>query len=92
MDKTRLGIASAMMNLARVGGNMIGTGMVLLLVAIFIGRVRIESSQFPALMSVISIALGVSLLLTISGSYFSYSRGNIHPEGRGQETTAKKDG
>jgi EmrB/QacA subfamily drug resistance transporter len=84
MDKTRLGIASAMLNLARVGGNMIGTGMVLLLVALFIGRVKIEPNQYPALMTVVSVALGVSLFLTISGSYFSYSRGNIRKQGEDQ--------
>lgn len=77
LDKSKLGIGSALMNLARVGGNMIGTGMVLLLVSIFIGRVRIEPAQYPALLSVISIAVGVSFILTLFGSYFSYSRGNI---------------
>lgn len=77
LDKSRYGIGSALLNFARVSGNMIGTAMVLLLVSLFIGQVEIQPDQYPALLHVVSIALGMSCLLAIIGSYFSYSRGNI---------------
>ncbi|MEX2353199.1 MAG: MFS transporter, partial [Gammaproteobacteria bacterium] len=75
--KDRLGIASALLNLARVSGNMVGTAMVLMLVSVFIGQVRIEPDQYPALLVVIHLALGTSCLLSLTGSWLSFSRGNI---------------
>jgi len=77
VDKARLGIASALLNLSRVSGNMIGTAMVLMLVSLLIGQVKIEPTQYPALLVVVHLALGASCLLSLTASYFSYSRGNI---------------
>ncbi len=74
LDKTRYGIGTALLNFARVSGNMLGTAMVLLLVSLFIGKVEITPSQYPALSKVVSIALGVSFFMTLSGAYFSHSR------------------
>jgi EmrB/QacA subfamily drug resistance transporter len=76
LDKTRYGIGTALLNFSRVSGNMMGTAMVLLLVSLFIGRVEITPQQYPALFNVVSIALGVSFFMTLSGAYFSHSRGN----------------
>jgi EmrB/QacA subfamily drug resistance transporter len=80
VEKSRLAIASALLNLARVSGNMIGTGIVLMLVSIFIGQVKIEPIQYPALLIVIHLALGTSCLLSLTASYFSYSRGNVRDQ------------
>jgi EmrB/QacA subfamily drug resistance transporter len=77
LDKSRFGIGSALLNFARVSGNMIGTAMVLLLVSIFIGKVEIRPDQYPGLLRVVGIALAMSFMLVITGSYFSHSRGNI---------------
>ena len=77
MDKERLGIGSALLNLARVSGNMIGTATVLLLVALYIGHVKIEPPLYPALLTLIHVALGLSFVLTLCGAWFSFSRGTI---------------
>jgi len=77
IDKNRLGIGSALLNLARVSGNIIGTATILMLVSIFIGQVKIEVEQLPSLSVIVHIALGISCLLSLCASYFSYSRGNI---------------
>jgi EmrB/QacA subfamily drug resistance transporter len=77
LDKSRYGIGSALLNFARVSGNIIGTAMVLLLVSLFIGKVEIEPEQYPALLKVVSIALAMSCMLAIGGSYFSHARGNV---------------
>jgi EmrB/QacA subfamily drug resistance transporter len=77
LDKSRYGIGSALLNFARVSGNMIGTAMVLLLVSIFIGKVEIRPDQYAALLQVVKIAVGMSFLLALIGSYFSHARGNI---------------
>jgi MFS family permease len=73
----RLGIASALLNLSRTIGNMIGTAMMLLLVSAIIGDAKIEPSQYDSLLQVIHFALALSCLYTIFGAYFSYTRGNI---------------
>lgn len=75
----RLGIGSALLNLARVTGNMIGTATVLLLVTLFIGHVRIEPALYPALLMVIRLALGLSCVLSVCAAWFSYSRGHKMP-------------
>jgi len=77
MDTERLGIGSALLNLARVSGNMIGTATVLLLVTLFIGHVQIEPPLYPALLTLIHVALGLSCVLTLCGAWFSYSRGLV---------------
>jgi len=77
IDKSRLSIGSALLNLARVSGNMLGTAIVLVLVSIFIGDEKIEPARYGALLTVIHWALALSCLNTIFGAYFSYTRGNI---------------
>ncbi len=77
LDKTRYGIGTALLNFSRVSGNMLGTAMVLLLVSLFIGKVEITPTQYPALFRVVSIALAVSFFMTLSGAYFSHSRGKV---------------
>lgn len=77
VEKDKLSIASALLNLSRTMGNMVGTAMMLLLVAVIIGDAKIEPSQYNSLLQVIRLALGLSCLYTICGAYFSYTRGNI---------------
>lgn len=77
IDSSRLSIGSALLNLARVTGNMIGTAVVLVLVSIFIGDQQIEPARYASLLTVIHWALSISCMYTIIGAYFSFTRGNI---------------
>jgi len=77
VQKDRLGIATALLNLTRIIGNMFGTAFTLFLVAVFIGQAKIQPDQFPALLTVVRIALAASLLLSALGAYFSFIRGDI---------------
>ncbi|MEO0368116.1 MAG: MFS transporter [Pseudomonadota bacterium] len=70
----RLGVASALLSMSRVVGNMLGTSVIMLLMSIYIGPEQIEPAQYGALVNVVQIALGVCLLFTIIGCYFSLSR------------------
>ena len=81
MRKDRLGIGSALLNLARVMGNMIGTALVLSLVSLFIGHAQIRPEQYPALLSVIRLALTSSCILSLVAAWLSYARGNIRRDG-----------
>jgi EmrB/QacA subfamily drug resistance transporter len=77
VDRTRLSMGSALLNLSRVLGNVLGTAMVLVVMAIVIGNSQISPDQYPALMTVIRWALAWSFLCTLAGAWFSYARGNV---------------
>jgi len=77
IDKSRLSIGSALLNLARVSGNIIGTAIVLVLVSFFIGDNKIEPARYGDLLTVIHWALALSCINSLIGAYFSYARGDI---------------
>ena len=77
VDKERLGIATALLNLSRVIGNMTGIAMVMILVSLIIGHAELKPEQFPALLVTIRWALALSCIYTVAGAWFSYTRGNI---------------
>lgn len=77
IDKSRLSIGSALLNMARIMGNMVGTALVLVLVSVFIGDKAITPAQYDALLTVIHWALSISCLNALIGAYFSFTRGNI---------------
>ena len=77
VSEDKIGIASALLSMSRVLGNVVGTALVVMLVAIYIGEAQIEPNQYPELLIVIKIALASSLGFTLVGAYCSYSRGNV---------------
>ena len=77
INRERLSIGSALINLSRVTGNMLGTAVVLVLVSIIIGNQQIEPSRYGALLQVIHWVLALSCTYTLVGSWFSFRRGNI---------------
>ena len=77
VDRERLGIATALLNLSRVIGNMTGIAMVMILVSLIIGHAELKPEQYPALLITIRWALALSCIYTIAGAWFSYTRGNI---------------
>ena len=79
INKSALSIGSALLNMARIMGNMFGTALVLVLVSVFIGDKAITPAQYDALLTVIHWALSFSCLNALVGAYFSFTRGNIRP-------------
>ena len=77
IDRERLGIATALLNLSRVVGNMTGIAMVMILVSLIIGHAELKPQQYPALLTTIRWALALSCMYALSGAYFSFTRGNI---------------
>ncbi len=75
----RLGIASSLVSLSRVLGNMLGTAVLLLLMALYIGAEQIGVEQYPALLSVIKVSLVCSLLFSVIGAACSLARGKSEP-------------
>ena len=71
VSEERLGIASALMNMSRLMGQMLGTGVATLLLSLFIGNAHILPEQYPALLTVMRWATGVSLLLALVAAWYS---------------------
>ena len=72
-----LGIASAILNLSRTLGNMIGMGVVMMIIAIMLGDALIEPSNYDQLLSAIRTAITLSFFYSLIAAYYSYSRGNV---------------
>ena len=74
IPESRMAIGSALVNLARLAGNMLGTLLVALLMAVYIGGNKILPEQYPALLQVMHWAMGISALLALAGGWFSWRR------------------
>lgn len=70
----RMGIASALLNVSRLLGQMLGTTVVTLLMSVHIGSVKITPEQYPALFEVLTWAVVLALLSALMATYFSMER------------------
>ena len=75
VDARDLGVATATMNLARVMGNLIGMGVVNLLMNLNLGDKQIIPIYYGLLESTISTAIIISLAYVLVGSFLSAMRG-----------------
>jgi MFS family permease len=71
VSEQRLGIASALLSMGRLMGQMLGTAMVTLLMAWFIGQQEITPQLYDALFSALLACALISLLLLTLASWFS---------------------
>lgn len=75
VPEEHLAMGSALLNLARLMGNMLGAVMIALLMAGYIGQTQIGPEQHPALLNLVHWAMGVSALFALMGAWFSFARG-----------------
>ena len=75
VDARDLGVATATMNLARVMGNLIGMGVVNLLMNLNLGDKQIIPIYYGLLESTISTAIIISLAYALVGGFLSAMRG-----------------
>jgi len=71
-NKSSLSMASALLTMARLMGQMLGTAIVTLLMSSFIGNSKISPEKYDALLLVLLSMGSVSLLLSLSGFYFCF--------------------
>ena len=76
VDARDLGVATATMNLARVMGNLIGMGVVNLLMNLNLGDKQIIPIHYGLLESTISTAIIISLAYVLVGGFLSAMRGS----------------
>ncbi|MFC1664067.1 MFS transporter [Pseudomonadota bacterium] len=72
----RLGIGSALLNMSRLMGQMVGTAVVAGLMSIYIGSNTITPDNYDALSQVFDMAVVLSLFFSLAAAYFSFV--NVH--------------
>ena len=80
--EAKLGIVSALLNLARMLGQMMGMAIITLLVSLFIGNAKIGPQQYEALFQVLRLTLGLSMLFTLFAAFLSASNKFPNPDHR----------
>lgn len=74
VSEERLGMASAVLSLGRVMGNITGTAVVVLLMAVLLKGQQIEPQNYPQLLAMVRYVMGISLLFALFGAYCSLKR------------------
>jgi EmrB/QacA subfamily drug resistance transporter len=77
VDKKYYGIASGSVGTMRLLGQMLSMGIATLVIALYIGRVRITPDLYPLLISSIKVAFIISACLCVIGTFFSLYRGDL---------------
>jgi MFS family permease len=77
IDPSKLGIAAALLNLGRTGGNMFSTAIVVVLFNNYIGMQAINAEHYPQLFTIIKICVSLCAGYALIGAYFSLTRGRI---------------
>jgi MFS family permease len=72
------GIAAGMGATMRMVGQMFSMGIVMLLLALLVGRLQITSSQHAGLLPAMKVAFAVFAALCLGGVFASLARGKLH--------------
>ena len=80
VDPSRLGIASGLLNLARTGGNMFSTAIMVVIFNYYFADQIIQPEHYSELLTVVRITLLLGVLYALLGGYFSLTRGRNRPE------------
>ena len=77
VSKERLGMASALLTMARLMGQMLGTAIVTLLMSLMIGATKITPDQYDSLLSVFLWTTVISLFFSVTGIYYCFANRNV---------------
>ncbi len=77
LRRAGLSMASATVNLSRTLGNMIGMGIVMMIIAIMMNDEPITPANYDSLLSSIRLALSLSFGYALVAAWFCYARGNM---------------
>jgi hypothetical protein len=80
VGKRSYGIASATMATMRQIGMMFSMGIVMVLFAVYIGRVEITPDYYLAFVTSIKVAFGIFTVLCFGGIFASLARGSARFE------------
>jgi len=71
------GVASSMLSTMRLLGQMFSMGIVMLLFAMYIGRVEMIPAHYPLLVKSVRVAFLVFGFMCVAAIYASFARGNV---------------
>ena len=77
VERKYYGVASGALGTMRLTGQMLSMGIVLLIFAVFIGRVEITPEHFPAFIKCVKIAFSIFSVLCLLGVFASLARGKL---------------
>ena len=77
VSEARQGIASALVNMARLLGQLFGTALVTLLMSVYIGDAEIEPAYYDELLTVLHWTVIFSLTCAVIATFASFSMRNI---------------
>ena len=77
VEKKNYGVASATLATMRLTGQMFSMGMIMLLFAVFLGKVRITPEKAQLYIGTMGIAFAVFAVFCLTGIFASLSRGKI---------------
>jgi hypothetical protein len=72
------GVASGTLGTMRLVGQAFSMGLVLLLFALYIGRVQITAEYYPLFLKSMKTAFAISAVLCFGGIFASIARGKTH--------------
>jgi len=77
VNKRFYGVASATLATTRQLGMMFSMGMVMMIFALYLGRVQITPEYYPAFLSSVNMAFSISAALCFGGIFASLARGKV---------------
>lgn len=75
-DERKVGVASAVLNLARTSGNALSMALVMLLFSLVIGPIEVDTTNLQGLVTVNRAAFSLCLVYALGAALFSYTRGS----------------
>jgi MFS family permease len=78
IDRRSYGVGSAMLGTMRLAGQMLSMGLVMVIFALNIGRMRITPEQYPLFLESARTAFLLSAVLCSAGIFASLTRGKVH--------------
>ena len=83
IDRRFYGVGSAMLGTMRLTGQMLSMGIVMVIFALYIGRVQITPEYYPLFMKSLRMSFLLSSALCAAGIFASLTRGKVHDVGAG---------
>ncbi|KUK32631.1 MAG: Putative transport protein [Thermoanaerobacterales bacterium 50_218] len=88
VDRKFYGVASGILGTMRLTGQMLSMGIIMLILALFMGRTQITSQNLPLFLKSSQIAFIVFAVLCFWGIFASLARGNMHDSERSSQETS----
>jgi EmrB/QacA subfamily drug resistance transporter len=74
VDRSSYGVASGTLGTMRLTGQMLSMGIAMMVLAIFVGNVRITPELYPAFLESMKVSMVISAVMCVAGIFFSLVR------------------